>query len=412
MMHPKAVAGAVLIVTIVILSQWVPPAKGEFEFQTTYRIILHKDSSATWAVELSTPLSSEDLDDFEEFKNSVDSDTLLSGFKSTINSIVNTAASLTERLMKAENFTLKIYTSGIVRQRGVIEYSFIWVNFSLKTSDTIEMGDIFEGGFYLFPNETLEIHYVELVDDYFLNLVSPWPSSEDVSRVVWMGKMDFSDGEPKLLFQSRIINVESFLLNNTQVEKGSSVSVYGKISPPMPSLIVQIIYRNPENLETVRDVTMGNDGVFSDTYSAGVTGRWSVSLRLPPGSQYKFSQTPQPLQFSVYEKGGGETPPSMLDPLTIFLIIMVIALLFSALFLLYRSHRKTLLPPIHDMRILSDEDLIIRLLKDAGGRLTQTQIKEATGFSKSKTSMVLNELQKRGLIRKIKRGREYIVELV
>lgn len=400
-----------MIVTIVLLSQWVPPAKGEFEFQTTYRINLHKDSSATWIVELSTPLSPEDLGDFEEFKNNADDDTMLSSFTSTINSIVNTASSITGRPMKAENFTLKIYTTGIVRQRGVIEYRFTWVNFSLKTPSTIEIGDIFEGGFYLFLNETLEINYSELVDDYFLKLISPRPSSEEVSRVFWIGKMDFSDGEPNLLFQSRIINV-SFSLGSTRVEEGSSVSIYGSINPPIPNLIVQIVYRNPENLETVREVTVGSDGAFSDTYSVGVAGEWSVCLRLPTGSQYKFSQTPQPLQFSVYEKSGSETPPTMLNPLTILLIIMVVFLLLLALLLLYRSRRRTLLHPLTDKRMLSDEDLIIRILKDTGGRLTQTQIKEATGFSKSKTSMVLNELQKRGLIRKIKRGREYIVELV
>lgn len=408
---PKAVAGAILIIAIVILSQWVPSTKGEFEFQTTYRIILHKDSSATWVVELSTPLSPEDLGDFEEFKNNADSYAMLSGFTSTINSIVDTASSLTGRSMKAENFTLKIYTSGIVRQRGVIEYCFTWVNFSLKTADTIEIGDIFEGGFYLFPNETLEVHYSELAEDYFLKLTSPRPSSEDVSRVIWMGKMDFSDGEPNLLFQSRIISV-SFSLSNTQVEEGSSISVYGSISPQTPTLTVQIVYRNPENLETVREITVGSDGTFSDTYNAAVIGVWSVSLRLPPDSKYRFSQAPQPLQFSVYKKGGNEAPSGMSGPLTVFLILIVIAVLLLALLLTYLSRRKKLFRPPPDTRILSDEDLIIRILKDAGGRLTQTQIKEATGFSKSKTSMVLNELQKRGLIRKIKRGREYIVELV
>lgn len=412
MTHLKAIAGAVLMITIVLLFQWVQSAKGEFEFQTTYRIILHKDSSATWVVELSTPLSSEDLGDFEEFKNNADSDAMLSSFTSTINSVVGAASSLTRRLMKAENFTLKIYTSGIVRQRGVIEYCFTWVNFGLKTPSTIEIGDIFEGGFYLFPNETLEINYSELLDDYFLKLTSPRPSSQDVSRVVWMGKMDFSDGEPHLLFQSRIISVESFSLSSTQVEEGSSISVYGSISTPPPSLTIQIVYRNPENLETVREVTVGSDGAFSDNFNVAAVGDWSVSLRLPPGSQYRFNQPPQPFQFSVYEKSGSETPPSMPGFLVLLLALIAIALLLLALLLTYRSRREKLLRPPPDMHMLSDEDLVIRILKDAGGRLTQTQIKEATGFSKSKTSMVLSELQKRGLIRKIKRGREYIVELM
>jgi uncharacterized membrane protein len=94
--------------------------------------------------------------------------------------------------------------------------------------------------------------------------------------------------------------------------------------------------------------------------------------------------------------------------LFVFLLIPPVVLL--AMLLFNRSRRRRLKPP--DMEIISDEDLVIKLLRDAGGRLTQSQIKDAAKFSKSKTSIVLNELQRKGVIRKIKRGREYIVELV
>jgi len=406
---PKAAAGIVLMLIIVALSKWVPPAEGEFEFQTTYRIMLHKDSSATWVIELSTTLNSQDdLDDFKSFENNTDRATVLSSFESIISSIVGRAASLTGRLMRAENFSLSIYTSGIIRQRGVIEYRFTWVNFSLKTSETIEVGDVFEGGFYLFPNETLEIHYSELDEDYFLKFRSPQPSGEDVSRVIWRGKMDFPDGEPKLVFQSRIIRVEEFFSDSTRIKKGSSISVQGKISPPTPGLTIQIVYRSPEGLYSVREVTVGDNGVFSDTLDVDTAGEWGVSLRLSSGSPYRFSQTPQQLQFSVYEEESGSEAPSTVFPM-LLLAMLIPPVILLVLLLANRFRGKARLTSVST---LSDEDRVIKLLKDAGGRLTQTQIKEATKFSKSKTSIVLNGLQKKGLIRKIKRGREYIVELV
>ncbi|MGQ9597176.1 MAG: DUF7345 domain-containing protein, partial [Thermoproteota archaeon] len=106
----------IIALTVIVLSQWALSSPGEFEFQTAYRISLHRDSSATWVIELSTALvSSEDLGTFEEFINSADKEAMLSDFKSTIDDIINGATSLTGRVMKAEGFDLKIYTSGILK---------------------------------------------------------------------------------------------------------------------------------------------------------------------------------------------------------------------------------------------------------------------------------------------------------
>ena len=406
----KAVAGALLAIILVTMSGLVPLAEGEFEFQTTYRIILHKDSSATWVVELSTTLDTqEDLDSFKLFKDSADENALISGFESTISSIVGKAASLTGRPMTAENFSLKIDVTGILKQVGVIQYRFKWVNFSLKTPDRIEVGDVFEGGFYLFTGETLEIDYSELDQDYFLKLTSPRASREDFLRVAWLGRMDFADGEPRLVFESRIIRVGEFSLNSTRVKKGSPVSIRGRISPPIPGLKLRIVYSNSQGSETTREVNVADNGVFTDVLNMNTAGDWRVSLRLPSDSPYRFSQDLQLLQLSVYEESEGEAQTETL-PLALFVFLLIPPMVLLAMLLFNRSRRRRLKPP--DMEMISDEDLVIKLLRDAGGRLTQSQIKDAAKFSKSKTSIVLNELQRKGVIRKIKRGREYIVELV
>lgn len=406
----KAVAGTLLAIILVTLSRLIPLAEGEFEFQTTYRIILHKDSSATWVVELSATLDTqEELDSFKLFKDSADEDALISGFESTISSIVGKAASLTGRPMAAENFSLRIDVTGILKQVGVIQYRFKWVNFSLKTPDGIEVGDVFEGGFYLFAGETLEIDYSELDQDYFLKLTSPRPSREDFLRAAWVGRMDFSDWEPRLVFQSRIIRVEEFSINSTLVRKGSSLSLRGRVGPPTPGLTLRVVYLNPEGSETVREVAVGDNGVFSDVLNVNMAGDWRVSLRLPSDSPYRFSQDPQPILLSVYEESGGETETESLPPV-FYLALLAPPVVLLVVILSRRSRGRRLRPP--DMQMLSDEDLVIKLLRESGGRLTQSQIKDAAKFSKSKTSIVLNELQRKGVVRKIKRGREYIVELV
>ncbi|MCS7138994.1 MAG: MarR family transcriptional regulator, partial [Crenarchaeota archaeon] len=166
---------------------------------------------------------------------------------------------------------------------------------------------------------------------------------------------------------------------------------------------------NPEGSEIVRNVIVGNDGYFSDIYAPNLIGSWSVSLRLPSDSKYRIKQSPQPLVFSVYERVKTTESKEILEPSQIMVLILLVAIISILAIILYR-HRKKMPPPPEEY-IISDEELILRILRNSGGRLLQKQIKEATGFSKAKTSMVLSELQKKGLIRKIKRGREYIVEL-
>ena len=59
----------------------------------------------------------------------------------------------------------------------------------------------------------------------------------------------------------------------------------------------------------------------------------------------------------------------------------------------------------------SDEERIIEILRAAGGMLYQSEIIEKTGFSKSKTSTLLNSLKKKGRIEKIMKGRRNLIRL-
>ena len=61
--------------------------------------------------------------------------------------------------------------------------------------------------------------------------------------------------------------------------------------------------------------------------------------------------------------------------------------------------------------LLSDEDRVRQLLEDNGGRMKQTQIVDATEWSKSKVSMLLSEMEDDDEITKIRIGRENIISL-
>jgi uncharacterized membrane protein len=60
---------------------------------------------------------------------------------------------------------------------------------------------------------------------------------------------------------------------------------------------------------------------------------------------------------------------------------------------------------------LSDEDRVLQLLEEHGGRMKQVHIVEQTDWSKSKVSMLLSEMEESDDISKLRVGRENIISL-
>jgi len=67
--------------------------------------------------------------------------------------------------------------------------------------------------------------------------------------------------------------------------------------------------------------------------------------------------------------------------------------------------------PTPEREQLSDEDRVIRLLEENGGRMKQVNIVENTEWSKSKVSMLLSDMEEDGEISKLRVGRENIISL-
>lgn len=69
------------------------------------------------------------------------------------------------------------------------------------------------------------------------------------------------------------------------------------------------------------------------------------------------------------------------------------------------------LPSLDEGRYMSDEEKVIKYLEEAGGQMFQSDLVRKTGFSKSKLSMVLSGLRDKGVIVKIKKGKENLIRL-
>ena len=59
----------------------------------------------------------------------------------------------------------------------------------------------------------------------------------------------------------------------------------------------------------------------------------------------------------------------------------------------------------------SDEEKILKIIQSSGGALNQTAIAEQCRFSKAKTSQLLAALERKGVIKRFKKGRDKIVML-
>jgi uncharacterized membrane protein len=107
-------------------------------------------------------------------------------------------------------------------------------------------------------------------------------------------------------------------------------------------------------------------------------------------------------------------------------IIIILILTVSALIILYRAKKKQ---PVSNERILHEplaqspqniietkkmelpEDLgnIYDTILKMGGRTTQKELRKKSAFSEAKVSLMLDDLENRGLIKKIKKGRSNII---
>ncbi len=58
-----------------------------------------------------------------------------------------------------------------------------------------------------------------------------------------------------------------------------------------------------------------------------------------------------------------------------------------------------------------DEEIIVRIIAERGGRIEQKELPDLTGFSKSKVSRVLKRLDSVGAVRRVSSGKTKIVEL-
>ncbi|PSP68933.1 hypothetical protein BRC85_00255, partial [Halobacteriales archaeon QS_1_69_70] len=119
---------------------------GTAEWTFTYQRTLHNDSERQQFQTFA-----------DEFNNN--STALYEGFKTKARKLASEGQNVTGRTMKAENFRKNAEIGGIVNEnRGIVQMSFQWSSFAYADEELTVIGDVFVGGLYLGPNQSLVVH--------------------------------------------------------------------------------------------------------------------------------------------------------------------------------------------------------------------------------------------------------------
>lgn len=94
------------------------------------------------------------------------------------------------------------------------------------------------------------------------------------------------------------------------------------------------------------------------------------------------------------------------------IFIVLLGLVCLRLYLINRRYVTQYMQIPPSVEFEDDEQRVIKLLRKAGGTMLQSAITKQCGFSKSKTSEILKRMEEKKLVRRRRKGREKIVELI
>lgn len=300
------------------------------------RVNLQSDGTAAWRVEYRLRLDDENSTEaFESLRADIEANQseYEDRFRNRMQPTVTDAEETTGREMSLQNVTVRVTNTTIPQQYGVIEYSFVWTNFAEIDDDRLVAGDAISG-LFLDDETTLIIGWPS---GYELVAVSPEPHETRDRAVVWEGRLDFADGEP------RVVVTES----------------------PGPPTVGTSTDETPTNGTGDGDQA---GGLPWGVIAVGIV----IGLVVVGGAGWLYSTRDGGVSVDGPGDGGDGAPPEDL---------------------------------------LSNQERVLRVLEDHGGRIKQQQVASELGWTDAKTSQIVGDLRDDGEIEVFRLGRENVISL-
>jgi len=348
---------------------------------TTFNIEVYENGSARWTFNYYTAsLNDSESDQFRTFANRFESEEtdLWRNFRASARTLAASGANATERNMTVSGFRRSAsLNSATIDTRGRVQMSFLWTRFARVEGTDVVVGDVFEGELYIAANQWL-------VFETGPNLrfdpaeIDPMPDTNsstsiaDSDTITWKGERRFSDNRPRVVF-----SVSQSGEQPTATEGTTETAM--ATGMPTTSATKQAGSDGPLQLLLV--------GLFVLAVGIGAVVAWRSGLldRMTAGDDGETTGD-----------GATETNASA-GP--------------STAAAAGESEAANDEPGVAEEELLSDEDRVVRMLETNGGRMKQANIVDETGWSKSKVSMLLSEMEDEEVISKLRVGRENIVSL-
>lgn len=347
--------------------------------RTTYTLTVYENESVRWTTTHSRPLNESEVSTFESYAtefNNTETD-LYREFVAQAESLAATGAQSTTRTMNATNFRKRAYVDqGGLRlgTQGKVEMSFLWTNLASSDGDHVTLGEAFDAGLYVGPNQQL---FVRPGPQLAFESVYPDPLSKDdpdslveSEWIAWEGEYEFNPERPLIRFQPA-----GQTITTTQTTVSTPATT---VSPG----------QSPTTEPAETSGSGGIDGLFVVglivlLLIGGTIALYRTVLSADEGDEGAATASTPPS-----DDGGAaaETPD--------------------------RSASATeSATTVTDEDFLSDTDRVETLLESNGGRMRQSAIVEETDWSKSKVSMLLSDMEDDDEITKLRVGRENIISL-
>lgn len=337
--------------------QLLPQTEGVPEADATVtRIALAPDGTAEWTLTVRIALDTDaSIEEFEAFREefAANESRFIDRFRDRITGVLKNARADTEREMNVTGFAAETGTEEFPQRWGYLSYRFDWTGFAVADGESVSVGDVFQGGLFLRADDLL---FIEGPANYQVASVDPASDQQDDAQLQWNGPRSFADERPQVRF--------------TADGTGGDSAAPG----------------SPDDGETGTGTETGADGGLLVPASLLAAGAVAAGLAL--GVVYVRRRTDADGDDATGRNGSVDPTPRGAS-----------------------EDAETGVTGGQDGGLATDEDRVVALLREEGGRMRQAAIADQLDWSDSKASRVLSTMADEGTIEKLRIGRENVIDL-
>lgn len=187
------------------------------------------------------------------------------------------------------------------------------------------------------------------------------------------------------------------IINSTPIQKIVAVNSTYSFSIPPGTYRLDAVCYDSLKLHASEVVEIRHNGTFQ------------IDMLAQPRIE-ELNVTIPEINFTIDERTPPEKPETQSSGFNhvYFIAVLLLAAVSLGMYLALRKREQK--DTTHEI-LPEDLNEILEIIKKEGGRVTQKELKRKTGYSDAKISLMIADLEKRGMVEKVKKGRGNIIFL-